>query len=706
MTLVMAYSLRFKLCDIGRNELVEMIKLMAGQEFKQVNISKYRFQQRFDPPDDKIQYHYYCEFCNKKILYSKSKQNFKPVELVCTECQKCSKITLQSTHYFLSIDLKYQLKLLFDNLDIKNEIFKFIDSTKISHDQSSNSAIMRDVYDCELHKKINNGENFYLTYNVSTDGAPLTKSGKRAFWPLQIMPNFLPPESRFKQVLLCGILTCIKEPTSDLADLFFSVFNEEATLLYRDGIEVTDLNGDPVTVKLCPLAYSVDSVCRPILQNRMQFNGYHGCSWCYHQGKYIKQVHGIRYPMHDTDPELRSHESHLIDLQIVSSLEKRQERGVKGNSLLLQIPNMDIVWSFSFDYLHAMLLGIEQQLWRQWTSCPDSHFKLSKSDRKIIDTRLQLMKPSKDIHRLPRSLKEKAKWKAAEVKSWMLIYSLPCMKGILHDTALKHYELLVNVLHTLLKTNITKQDMDKAEYNAIQFVGYYQAYYGIESMTFNIHTFLHVIQCIQKSGPLWSSSTFPFETNIYHLKQLVNGPNRMDQQMARKHLQKLHFKTGNVTYSTDILKDYCNSLFQYKKLSTFFEYGEENTVFIGKCYYKTTDDGFYRVYKKCLYKNKVFHSIKYKKARRTTDTVVQLKSGRYGQILDIIEKDKNCYLILSDIKVCLEDPFNVEHIKEVDLEDFDNFQLVPITEIDSKNILLTVNDKKYLCKLPNNFESQ
>ena len=59
-----------------------------------------------------------------------------------------------------------------------------------------------------------------------------------------------------------------------------------------------------------------------------------------------------------------------------------------------------------------------------------------------------------------------------------------------------------------------------------------------------------------------------------------------------------------------------------------------------------------------------------------------------------------------DIKVCLEDPFDVEHIKELDLEDFDNFQLVPITEIDSKIILLTVNNTKYLCKLPNNFENQ
>ena len=57
----------------------------------------------------------------------------------------------------------------------------------------------------------------------------------------------------------------------------------------------------------------------------------------------------------------------------------------------------------------------------------------------------------------------------------------------------KFSDSVVNVLHTLLKTNITKQDMDKSEYNAIQFEGYYQAYYEIERITFNIHTFSHVI---------------------------------------------------------------------------------------------------------------------------------------------------------------------------------------------------------------------
>ena len=55
----------------------------------------------------------------------------------------------------------------------------------------------------------------------------------------------------------------------------------------------------------------------------------------------------------------------------------------------------------------------------------------------------------------------------------------------------------------------------------------------------------------------------------------------MDQQMSRKHLQKLHFKAGNVTYSTGILKDYCTSLFQYKKLSTFFNMARK-TLFLSK----------------------------------------------------------------------------------------------------------------------------
>ncbi|XP_036151203.1 uncharacterized protein LOC118648847 [Monomorium pharaonis] len=704
MTLIMGFSIRFRLSDLGRQKLIELIKLIAGPEFKDINISKYRLQQRFDPPDDKINYHYYCNSCNKEILYSISKLNFKNYIKTCSKCDTNNKITLKSTNYFTSINLTYQLKMLFESPYIKQEIFNFINSVTVNQCNVDSTKIMRDVNDSKLYNKINNRNTCYLTYNISTDGAPLTNSGKRGFYPLSVQPNFVSPISRFKQILLCGILTCTKEPTSDIAQLFFSTFIDEAKLLYENGIEVTNLKNESIIVKFCPLAYCVDSVCRPILQNRMQFNGYYGCSWCYHPGCYVKEVSGIRYPLRDIDPELRSHESHLKDIKTVTLSNKRQERGVKGNTALIQIPCIDIVWSFSFDYLHTILFGIEQQLYNKWT-CPKSQsmFKLRNADVKAIEKRLLSITPTQDIHRLPRSRKEKLK--GAEVKTWILVYSLPCLEDILHDTALKHYSLLVRILYTLLKTTITEEELVQCEYDALKFVGYYQVYYGVESMTFNVHILLHVVQSVRQTGPLWNNSTFPFEGNIFQLKQLINGPNKIDQQIARKHLQQLHFKTGNVNYSSNIIKNYCTDIFRHKNLSTYFYCGED-VVFTGASYSKKIDGQYCRVFKKCIYNGKVFHSIKYTKVKRTNDTMIQLKSGHFGRIIDIIEKENKCYLALSKIVTFSEDPFIVTHIKKIRTEDFQNYKIVPITDVLSKIISVNINNLEFLCKLPNTFEIQ
>jgi len=58
----------------------------------------------------------------------------------------------------------------------------------------------------------------------------------------------------------------------------------------------------------------------------------------------------------------------------------------------------------------------------------------------------------------------------------------------------------------------------------MKFVALFEVLYGAESMRFNVHMLLHVVQSVRMSGPLWATSTFPFESNIHFLKQLVNGP--------------------------------------------------------------------------------------------------------------------------------------------------------------------------------------
>ena len=64
-----------------------------------------------------------------------------------------------------------------------------------------------------------------------------------------------------------------KDPRSDLLNLYLSKFVEEIQNLYNHGILIKK-NGIKILFKFCISSCVVDSVCRPILQNRVLFNGY------------------------------------------------------------------------------------------------------------------------------------------------------------------------------------------------------------------------------------------------------------------------------------------------------------------------------------------------------------------------------------------------------------------------------------------------
>ncbi|OXU20694.1 hypothetical protein TSAR_002640 [Trichomalopsis sarcophagae] len=597
LTMVMAFCLRFQVSTIARSALLNMIKYFAGPKFDSLNASNYVFSKVFDPLDDKIIYHYFCNKCNK---------------IICNKCNQEHKLTLKSSNYFISIDLKYQLQMMLSIDTIKNEVLKSVHTIS-----SSDMNNMKDVNDSELYKNINSKEERFVTYNYSTDGAPLTKGGKRAFWPLQILLNCLPPILRFRYILLAGVLVCKREPNSDIASLYFSKFLDLVHSLYKKGTTVLDSHNKIVNIKFCPLSCPVDTVCRPILQNRLQFNGFFGCSWCYIVGIYFK---------------------------IVSD-----HRGVREDISLTKIPCIDMAWSFNFEHMHAILSGIDTQLFKKWTSDNKCKYKLKPAQKEIIEKRLKSIRPTQNFHRLPEAIKNRQSWKSSLIKNWNLYFSLPCLTGILDDEALQHYSLLINGLYTLLKKEISSVELLQVEKDFTEFVGFYEIYYGSESMTFNVHSLLHAVESVRKNGPLWSNSAFPFESNIYHLKKKCNGPNEMDQQMSKKSLILLQFKTGNVKYNSAVTADLRNSIFSYKHLSTLFSYVED-VVFVGR-------------------------------AKLVKESV-------------------------SNIEVCIQKPFNVFHIEQIESQNIELCDIIPITYMECKILHMNLGNVRYLSNLANDFEIQ
>ena len=68
---------------------------------------------------------------------------------------------------------------------------------------------------------------------------------------------------------------------------------------------------------------------------------------------------------------------------------------------------------------------------------------------------------------------------AAEYRSWLLFYSLPCMKGVLSEELFSHYALLVGGIYLLSQESISAADLKKAEILLAHFVEMLDVYYGM-----------------------------------------------------------------------------------------------------------------------------------------------------------------------------------------------------------------------------------
>ena len=151
-----------------------------------------------------------------------------------------------------------------------------------------------------------------------------------------------------------------------------------------------------------------------------------------------------------------------------------------------------------------------------------------------LNERLMKMTPPHEIHRQPRPMNEKAKWKASEWRSWLFFYSVICLQGLIPIEVLNHYSLMVESIFILLQDSITEEELRVCEEKFLVFVAKYQEMFGNSVMTFNIHGLSHLVQSVRMTGPLWTSLIFPFQGAIFYLKRAITGPKGVYGQIAKR----------------------------------------------------------------------------------------------------------------------------------------------------------------------------
>lgn len=246
--------------------------------------------------------------------------------------------------------------------------------------------------------------------------------------------------------------------------------------------------------------------------NMIWFNGRFSCTFREHL---TELVEGYRkYAMSAAIPPDRTDQSKRLAMERTKNEDilPKDNKGVKGVTVLMNLEGFDMVDGMVPDYLHSVLLGVVRQYTEiLLSSVGKAYYVGTPNQLAVIDDRLLSLKPSTCITRVPRSIANRNLWKASEWRSQLVWYMFICLRGLLKEESMHHLALLVTAIYILLKESVSHNDIVRAHELLVKFVVGMRSYFGKTSMTFNVHLLLHVCTGVKNWGPLFTHNAFRFE---------------------------------------------------------------------------------------------------------------------------------------------------------------------------------------------------
>ena len=279
-----------------------------------------------------------------------------------------------------------------------------------------------------LKKKLLDNNKYNITYTFNTDGCKSAFPSHTTMWPVYIdIPEF-DSKRRSSDMLMVALWVDKTDPDMQV---FMKSFIDDANKLQTEGVEWTHPSGEKIISKFFPGPLIVDSKCRCAVLEMKQYNGYYGCTFCKHPTERTED--GRRFTIINPVPALRK------DKEVLEIMSKFAENakigddleGIKEASAFMNLKNFNMVDNVVPEYMHSTLLGVITQHTEGLLNDTDKPYYIGKKDQIAeIDERLNSIKNPKCITRSARKISERGERKANEWRSWLLWYSLPCMKRI------------------------------------------------------------------------------------------------------------------------------------------------------------------------------------------------------------------------------------------------------------------------------------
>lgn len=275
-------------------------------------------------------------------------------------------------------------------------------------------------------------DNFLLDFAI--DGLPLHKSTSTSFWPIICKIENICTKPLFTVALYCG-------PNKPPLDEFLLRFINEIGTLERDGIIVLDKK---YSVKI--RSFCCDAPARSYIKNTKGHNAFYGCDRCFVRG----ESYNKRTVFLESAASLRTN----INFRESNNMVQHRE-----GSTPLEKLNIDLVCAFPLDYMHCVCLGIMRKLLFYWRD-GSRIFRITGDSLTRLENRIKVIQKiwPDDFNRKPRFLNDLERWKATELRQFLLYIGPVVLKDILPHSYYNNFMILNFAITILLNENLCKND--------------------------------------------------------------------------------------------------------------------------------------------------------------------------------------------------------------------------------------------------------
>lgn len=487
---------------------------------------------------------------------------------------------------------------------------------------------------------------------ANIDGLPISKSTNSSFWP--ILCTVKSVDKIKNKVFMVALYHGSVKPN---ANEFLTDFVNECIELSRNGIYINFIRCNfKLSILIC------DTPAKSYILAIKGHSGYFSCTKCDIEGDMTNRV----LCFVDTE-NLHKRTDH-------SFRNKVQPEHHIGTTILLKIPNFNIIDNVPIDYMHCLLLGGMKSFFCNklygWIYGKPP-YKLRACDVNKISERLLRLRSHIpcEFSRKTRSITECKRYKASEFRL-LLLYTGPIILKDIISSKMYNNFIVLSLASSILISQYYScyENYILYAHNLLKhFIINSQKLYGPAFISHNIHNFVHLSDCVRLFGSLDNFSAFIFENYMQYLKNKIRKSHALEQVVRRiveeKNVREFVTESINapikfsMEHNKGPLIEGCTSP-QYKKYETI---------------------------NYCIHVSKVADRF----IELEDKTIVEVKNFCYHENLKMLlgyeyKRHKDFYT-----KPCSSALFDIQYIRKLD----NSLKMWPITHINKKLVVLIHNNQ-------------